>query len=556
MQTVADYIIACLHALGIEYVFGVPGGAIEPIFNAIASAADQGGPQIVVSRHESGAAFMADGYARESKKIGVCIATSGPGVTNMITGVANAFANDVPLLVITGQPQIKNLGRNALQEGTCSGIDVVSMMRKCTIQSTLVSHSDQIEAKLLGALLVAKETKKPVHISIPVDIQRSPTPKTIPKTFASVLMGKQNQVDAARCQTLVDMINLAKSPVIMVGEGCDSAMTSLMAVIERHNCQFVTTPNGKGLIDTKHTAFRGVFGFGGHTSAEECLNRSDLIVAFGNSFSEFNSSGWSIALLNERLVHVDSSIMNLAQTTIAKMHLAGDIATICNVMLAQPTVSHPTISGDVAVVPTNRNILSQSTIKPQDLMHELTTRMPKASKFVADSGNSMIWSTHYLESNYRQPGWFRVMMDFAPMGWAIGAATGIALESKEPVVCITGDGSYLMNGQEITTAIYEKLPVAFVILNDSGLGMVKHGQRLANAARIGYEIPNVDYSLIATAFGIDGFVVTDVRDFDNIDVTALFAKARPFIIDVRVDPEEVPPMNARLQTLGSLKVTK
>lgn len=149
---IADLIVAYLHSVGIEYVFGVPGGAVEPIYNALARSQRQGGPRPIVARHEAGAAFMADGYARETGKIGVCIATSGPGATNLITGVSCSYDNSVPVLAITGQPALPSFGKGALQESACTGINTVGMFRHCTRYNSLVSHRDQVENKLVNAL--------------------------------------------------------------------------------------------------------------------------------------------------------------------------------------------------------------------------------------------------------------------------------------------------------------------------------------------------------------------------------------------------------------------
>src|SRR3990172_5064205 len=170
---IADLIVAYLEQMGIEYVFGVPGGAIEPLYNALARSARRGGPRPVVGRHETGAAFMADGYARETGRIGVCCATSGPGATNLITGVSCAYENEIPLLVITAQPSLHLLGRGALQESSGAGFDTVAMFRLCTRYSALISHPDQLERQLTTALLSAYQpTPGPVHLSIPRSEER------------------------------------------------------------------------------------------------------------------------------------------------------------------------------------------------------------------------------------------------------------------------------------------------------------------------------------------------------------------------------------------------
>jgi acetolactate synthase-1/2/3 large subunit len=175
---------------------------------------------------------------------------------------------------------------------------------------------------------------------------------------------------------------------------------------------------------------------------------------------------------------------------------------------------------------------------------------------VVDAGNSMMWAIHYLQPPHRTDHscWLRVALDFAPMGWAIGAAIGVARGNpRGPVVCLTGDGAYLMSGQEITTAAEERLPVVFVVLNDHAYGMVMHGQRLAGAEPIAYELPRVDFAGMARAMGIPGHVIQTPEDLQRIDFEELFALQGPALLDVRIDREEVPPMMLRLKTLGSVK---
>jgi len=185
-QTVADLLVGYLEQCGIEYIFGVPGGAIEPLYNALARSRRRGGIRHILARHETGAAFMADGYAPETGKIGVCCATSGPGATNLITGVACAYDNNIPLLAITGQPALPSFGKNPLQESSCTGINTLAMFRHCTRYNSLVSHPLQMEAKLISALQSAIRAPGPSHLTVPVDVFRSPSPIRYPVTICTV----------------------------------------------------------------------------------------------------------------------------------------------------------------------------------------------------------------------------------------------------------------------------------------------------------------------------------------------------------------------------------
>ncbi|MBU1426805.1 MAG: thiamine pyrophosphate-binding protein [Gammaproteobacteria bacterium] len=591
---VADLLVAYLEQMGVEYVFGIPGGAIEPLYNALARSTRRGGIRHILARHESGAAFMADGYARETGKIGVCCATSGPGATNLITGVSCAYGNNIPMLVITGQPAMPSFGKNPLQESTCTGIDTLAMLRHCTRYNSLVSHPKQIEAKLISALQRAvRGPKGPSHLTFPVDVFRSPSPHQTPSYDLRNLLAASSLVDDHAIATLREMLSAARHVVLLIGSGCGEAIGSILQFAAMKGSHFVTTPDGKGLVNPRHPLFRGVFGFGGHASAEEALRDKsvDLILAIGTSMGEWNSGGWCDSLLNERLVHIDESEEHLALTPMARFHIRGRIMAVFNQLIEQSCDQSKTGNFDYQHLRElheaegeewdPHHMLAEPgkfeseaiPIKPQRLMRELGRLFPPTTRFLADTGNSASWSIHYLHpaNNRRlgerrlsgkkrkvslgqrmtEGGWLRVMMNFASMGWAIGGAVGTAIANPEvPVVCITGDGSMLMSGQEISAAVAEKLNVIFVVLNDQSLGMVKHGQRLAGVEQIGCDLPPSDFAALARALGAEGFTIRSLEDLSKLDVAGMCTRGGPTLLDVFIDPEEVPPMSVRMRVLA------
>lgn len=582
----ADLIVAYLESLGVDYVFGIPGGAIEPLYNALARSMRRGGPRPVVVRHESGAAFMADGYSRETGKLGVCCATSGPGATNLITGVSCAYDNGVPLLVITGQSPLPTFGKRAFQESSCTGINIVGMFQHCTRYNSLVSHSDQLENKLITALMSTHQLPNgPAHLSIPVDIMRSLINSATPACDIATLLQKPSLVDMAAVKALHSELEKADKIVLVIGGGCGEAIESILEFAELTDSLFVTTPDGKGLVSPKHRLYRGVFGFAGHNSANSVLlDEGHLTLAIGTSFGEWASGAWSKVLLNNRMIHIDASSEHFFYSPMSRLHVRGQIRTVFEYLLerlrSNTTRAPRRDSIDIKsrsedMLCESEKYLSNATpIKPQRLMRELSQRCPPNTRFLAEPGNSMAWAVKYLQINQHRVtgrhdhlrynedhfgdrrgahiGWLRVVTDFSPMGWAIGAAIGVARGSPDcPVVCITGDGSYLMNGQEITVAEEEKLTVIFVILNDGALGMVKHGQRLAGAEPIAFGLPQVDYRLQAQSLGIPGHVIYSPEDMNNIDFDAILRRKGPTLLDVRIDGEEVPPMNVRMKVLGS-----
>lgn len=597
-KTYADLIISYLLQIDVEYLFGVPGGAIEPLYNALARNLRNPTKKVqepsnnispirtrnqvdriypIVSRHESGAAFMADGYARETGKLGVCCSTTGPGATNLITGVAAAYANRTPMLVITPQIALPDFGKLGFQESSGDALDVVGMFEHCTRYNTLISHENQVECKLYTALVHAfRKPHGPVHISIPMDILRAKVENRKQSYQVAHLFRQPNSVDSAAYDKLVETLSAEKTNVLFIGGGCRSAIDAIINYAEQTNTPMVTTPTGKSLINPYHPLYRGVFGFAGHPSAFECMTTPDLdhVIAIGTTLNEMSTCGWDEVILNEKLIHICSTPDDFARSPMAFLHVLGQVSavfeTLHNDVLAKmgepyeeskiwnhsyinrslKEAESPYLPETVKVVDEDKLTSDLVPLKPQRVMYELANRLPKNTRYIVDVGNAWSWAIHYLMLDNVKT--MRTEFGFGAMGWAIGAAIGTAFGTKsdEPVVCITGDGSYLMSGQELTVAIAEKLPVIFIILNDQALGMIKHGQRLAGAEQIGYEIPPVDFAMVARGLGAQAFTITTPEDFMKIDTEKLLSTDGPTLIDVKIDPDEIPPMGARIKTLN------
>lgn len=585
----ADFFLEVLKKIEVDYVFGVPGGAIEPLYSAMARSARSNGVRAVVARHETGAAFMADGYARETGGIGVCCGTSGPGATNLITGVASAYDNQIPLLVITGQPSLVNLGKYALQESSCTGVNILAMFEHCTHFNTLISHAEQFERKLILALNKAIFNRGPVHLSVPTDIFRSPYVQREEKCDFSKLLDKKSAFDFDKTNTLLELLSHGKKAVFVIGGGCVDAIDLIMQYINNLKANFIVTPEAKGLINIRNPLFCGVFGFGGHESANKIISSPDIdyIVAIGLSVGEWNTDGWSQSLLSDKLIHIDECENRLSRTSMAKMHVYGRINAIFSYLINQKAlalgVDHlrsSELNFDANVERffqeniENYNSLSKP-IKPQRVMRELSQRFGPKAIFYADAGNSIFWATQYLSlmnrrlserrvrvvtSDYSSfgrrksfGGWLRLTTHFASMGWAISAAIGTALANKNsPVVCITGDGSFLMSSQELSTAVSEKLTVIYIILNDAAYGMVKHGQELANVERTAFKLPNTNFAKLAEALGAVGHVIETYQDFDYLDFDKICTRNGPTVLDIRIDGNEVPPIGNRVKALGGM----
>ena len=597
IEDAADLILGYLKQIGVEYVFGVPGGAIEPLYNALARSIRRGdGIQSIVARHETGAAFMADGYASLTGKLGVCCSTTGPGATNMITGAASAYENKVPLLLITAQTSLKNFGKRAFQESSCTGINTLGMFEHCTRYNSLISDNNQVERKLIAAVTAAfRHPQGPVHLSIPLDILGAPLNNRKLSYDLKKMLKSSLLVDSDKVKQLYNVMKDAEKVVFVLGRRSVGAVDKIMELATYLDADIVTTPGGKGFVSPYHPRFRGVFGVAGHKSAYRALidENVDLVVLVGSNIGEWASNGGDDrALLNQRLIHVDSDSENFVRSPMARLQVCGHIESIFERLSIDYFKLGARIFSDKAkntsdgrekdvfsyrkYLPFIETLPEQpdrsfelddekkylddsSPIKPQRLMRELARIFPLNTLFFADTGNSMLWTTHYLHPFDRRIGGersvncgvFRSSSEFASMGWAIGVAVGAALGNRKlPIVCITGDGSMLMSGQELTVAVAEKLTVIFVVLNDSALGMVKHGQRMAGAESIGIDLPATNFALLAQSMGVPGYQIRVAQDLFELDIDKICSTSGPTLLDVYIDPEEAPPLKSRIQVLG------
>ncbi len=566
----ADYLVDILQALGVEYVFGVPGGAIEPLYDALYHSALAGGIQAITMRHENSAAFAADAYYRETGKLGVCCTTTGPGATNILTGVASANKDKIPLLVITAQTNLNKFGRNALQESSCTGVDTVAMLNECCKYSTLISDPAQFQPKLMTALLSAfAPPMGPVHLSIPSNIFLPESPDSDTLMIPTIELAKHN-IDT----DIVDKLDMRittllthhKNISFYVGDVGKAAGDLITAYADAIGARITTSPMGKRWIKTTSANYCGIFGFAGHATATNALKWANTIIAFGANFNELDTNNWSDILMNYKLIHIDSDLDDFKMSTMAHMQIYGDIETIVAYLLKLSQQRTPnTLATPLYLIGSqisNFTISEIATgdtpsakIHPARLMQMLPKIMPDDSRYVIDAGNSWPWAIHYLDLK-EQPQNYRIAMGFGSMAWSVGAVIGTALgcmAESAPAVCITGDGAYLMAGQELSVAVEHQLSVIYVVLNDSSLGMVKHGQRMGGGMPIANHIAPVNFALLGKAMGAQGLVITTQQQLIDLNIQQLLDNGGPIVLDVLIDGEVVPPIGERLKGLGRTK---
>jgi acetolactate synthase I/II/III large subunit len=556
----SDLVVDYLEQCGVEFVFGIPGGHIAPLFEALARSEARGGIRAVLSRHESGAAAMADGYARETGKLGVCCATTGPGVTNLLTGVASAYEDNIPLLIITAQTLLPQFGQGAFQESSPDAMDTSRMFDSCTRYNTVITHPKQFERKLITALTHAFRGSPtgPVHLSIPIDQLRIACPATpsYPNLVSELLLPVA-QIDLLAMERLTQKITTVLQQqgqiAVLVGHDCQGATEAITQFAELTDATIATTQRGKRWINPYHPLARGVFGFSGHQTARESLQKADLILAVGTTLGQWATSTWDEVLLNEKLVHLHACASYFCRSPMAQLHVQGTSKTLFEALIAG--LNHQaTESSLTSFTPESGALPAQIAIKnlenyhphstptsPQHVVHQLMKNFPAETRVVVDTGNWMAWAIHHLFLPSANN--FRISSYFAAMGWGIGAAVGTAIGTpKTPVVCLTGDGSFLMNGQEITVAVAEQLPVIFIILNDQSYGMVKHRHREVTDNPLEFDIPPVNFTLMAQAMGAEGITIRCTADLEQLDYQALCYSTRPTLLDIHIDREETPPI--------------
>ena len=583
-MTAAELIIRYLEELGVEYIFGVPGGAIEPLYSAI-----DGSSRIraVTAKHEQGAAFMADGYARVTGRLGVCCATTGPGSTNLITGIASAYTGSVPLLVITAQVPTKMFGKGALQESTYAGVDIVEIFRKFTKYSAMIIRPEKTGEMLREALRHALSGRKgPVHLNIPVDVMGGLLDDEV--QASRMYIPGSRPFDLDKVKKAADLIMDARRPAILIGYGgiVSGAVDEMIKLSELMSIPVATTPKAKGGFPTEHEFALGVFGLAGSPRAEAYLldgrddsgdARVDVLIAIGTRFNEWASNAWDVRLAPEKaLIQIDINPSEFGKNYPFGVDLLGDAKTVVSELyrelsgrieemhyidrnrllnrLGERQKRIRSFKGRIEkYVDGDKMSSSEVPLKPQRLMKDLRESLPDDTLFFVDIGNNLAWATHYLD--IRVPYTFYAGLGFASMGFGVAAAVGAKLAFPgRTVVAIAGDGGFLMNGMEVATAVNHEVQVIWVILNNAQLGMVAHCRRLLNIPyRIGEEFKEVDFVRIAEGLGARGVRVTEPGEINAAMMREVISTGEPTVIDVIVDRNETPPLGARIDALKKAK---
>jgi acetolactate synthase-1/2/3 large subunit len=550
--SLADQLVQELAAHGIDTYFGVPGGAIEPLFNAIARQERAGRARLIAMRSEAAAAFAADGHYRASGRVAVCTGTTGPGISNLITGVMAAHADRVPMLVLTPQVAQAKQGRGGLQDSSPDGYDMTRILRECTRYSSNVVHAGQLAHKLRRALIALRtQPAGPVHLSLASDLLAS---RAESSAVSAPSWTPGPLVDEGSVTQLLRAIGAAHSPLFYVGDDAGLDAQGLFDLAPRLGGVVVSSPAGKRWIGHCDPAYAGVLGFSGHEQARAAALAADLVVAFGASFDELSTNAWS-SFGPAQLFAVDGHFEHMHRLPQALPVISPTGHVVERLKRQAENASSGQHWPPRNVNPHHASPRAPSpagSIHPVALIDWLNRSLPDDVVVYADAGNGFSWSTQHLQR--RLPGTYQVAMGLSSMCWAIGAAVGAAGARPRRTLCITGDGAMLMASLELTVAVQHRLPVTFLVLNDRSYGMVRHGQRLSGAETIACELAPVAFHDVARACGAAGIRVQDLRELGQVPESYLSDDTMgPCLIDAIVDREAVPPMAERVRALSNGK---
>ncbi len=515
-------------------MFGLPGGTTIPLYNDLLDSKIRH----VLVRHEQGAAHMADGYARATGRPGVCTSTSGPGVTNLMTGVATAYVDSSPMLVLTGQVATPMIGNDAFQEA-----DSFSLMMPITKHNfRILDPMDIPEAIKRGLRIATTGRFGPVHVDLPVDMMRAEVPQEMMDKDYFV---HEPAEDLSDLPEAVKMLKNAERPLLLVGGGViwSNATVEVLELAEMLMAPIVTTIMGKGAVPDEHPLCLGMIGMHGREAARRAFLDCDAILAVGTRFSDRSAGNKSILSERTKIIHIDIDSGEVGKGLHTRVRIVGDARKALRAIIAGLGAPKGDNPWSLRVKAMRKECvcdidLMDDPIKPQKVIHELNGVLPENAFVTTEVGQNQMWAAHFLK--VRHPRQFITSGGFGTMGFGFPASLGVKVAFPDrAVVDVAGDGSLQMVFQEFATAVSEDLPVVVCLMNNGWLGMVKQWQKLFWDKRYcGTELRNnPDFIKLAQAFGADGVRVERPSELREALQSAVKSEI-PFIVDIMVDPEE------------------
>lgn len=544
-RTLADGLLRAFAEAGITHCFGIPGRHVQGVYAAMPGA----GLTPIVARHEQGAAFIADGFARVSGKPGLVVATAGPGASNLLTGFANAYADGVPLLALVGAAPQRFGGRGAFQAlGDDWAPTTAAMFSPVCRHAAEISHPDQVGPAMRRVLQALPDG--PAALSFPSDLLELPASErfALPPRRERPAPVPETLREAAR------WLNAFPNAVILAGRGALGASDAVTALAERLRIPVVTTVHGRGVIDEAHPLALGAQGFSANVKAEAYMAtiKPDVVLAIGTSLREISTNVFAELWGGARaLIHC-----TLDPTALGR-HYPATVAAGCDARafseallpLLQPRRAMTrNLRRTLGAFVTGETPATGEGVDPREVVAALRAALAPEDLLFVDTGNAVPWSVRHFEVN--RPGTYFASLHLAAMGWGTAAAIGAQLAAPERrVAALVGDGCFQMTGMEVATAVQYGLPVVWVVLNDARFNMVYQGsENFYGTAVPNTSLSPIDAARVARGLGALGLKVTQAEDLPAALATA-FESGRPTVVDVMIDPTAAPAMGSRAAAL-------
>ena len=537
----ARALMVALEKEGVKEVFGIPGGANLPMYDELSKS----NIRHILARHEQSAAHMADGYGRVSRRPGVCFATSGPGATNILTGLATAQADSAPMVAVTGQVPVKMIGRDAFQES-----DIIGMSNPCVKYAFQPRDPSEIpEVVKKGFYIASTGRPGPVLLDIPKDVQQNEGKMTFPHEFKIRGYHPWTDPDIANIEKAIDMLLSSEKPIILSGGGViiSSTFAELQSIAEMLMIPVVTTFKGKGSFPENHPLSLGPIGMHGHAEANKLMVEADCVLAIGTRFSDRSIGTFEEFEKRLKIIHMDVDPAEIGKNQTTSIAVVGDLQASLRIMvkmLMQKAIKKTEENKWIKHVKEVKQYWRENLKLPEGemtaakILRKLREVLPKEAITTTEVGQHQMWASLFFDVIH--PGTFFSSTGLGTMGWGFPAAIGAkAARPDVPVVDIAGEGSFNMTEHSLATSDLEDIPVIVFLINNFSLGMVAQWQRtFYNRRMIGIDLKNCpDYVKIAESYGAQGIRAQSLDELGRAIKAGLKSDVTT-VIDIPIDPEE------------------